>query len=114
MANLEIYADRKIVRPKAFDPMYGGKVQWNLNPKAGVHGHFTLPLDSYSPQTDLRVGINITIIDRYERSHRLLPVTWVYSGEIEDWWLDPVDPTVGLRRDEPRLVDWRRVHIGYR
>ena len=56
---------------------------------------------SYSPQIDLRVGISI--IDRYERSHRLLPVTWVYSWEIDEWPLDPVDPIASLRRDEARL-----------
>jgi hypothetical protein len=78
------------------DPLYRGTVRWNLNPKVGVSGHFPIP--TIIGQRDIRIGVSITIHDVFDRAHKLLPVTYVYSWDRKEWWLDPVDPRDSARR----------------
>jgi hypothetical protein len=73
--------------------LYSGVTRWNLNPKEGVQGHFSISNDAACQnEIDLRVGINIILFDYYERPHQLLPVTYVYERQKNEWWLDPIDP----------------------
>lgn len=88
---LDTYLNGEVISAPG-DPLYQGKMRWNLNPNEGVNGHFHVPADACKLGVDLRVGVNVTIYDVYDRPHKLLPVTYVYSGGIKLWWLDPVDP----------------------
>lgn len=81
----------RLVRPGT-DPLYLGKQRWNMNPKEGVNGHLLLVDDVIANGVDVRVGVRITIFDRYDRPHKLLPVSYVYSRNAKEWWFDPVDP----------------------
>lgn len=77
--------------------LYSGVTRWNLNPKEGVDGHFPICNAAFQDETDVRVGINIIVYDYYERPHRLLPVTYVYERQKNEWWLDPIDPVESYR-----------------
>jgi hypothetical protein len=61
------------------DPIYRGKLRWNLNPSEGVNGHFSVADDACRDGADVRVEVNIVIYDVYDRPHRLFPVTYVYD-----------------------------------
>ena len=93
---LDAYIDGQLKNAERVDPLYRGGLLWNLNPKEGVHGHFPLPDAACIESRDLRVEINITISDVYERAHKLLPVTYVYSREGGEWWLDPLSAQQSL------------------
>lgn len=81
---------------------YSGRVRWNLNPGECFLGHFEISniaedngngAQIIKPGiNDIRVGINIVIHDCYDRPHKLLPVTYVWDRENNNWWLDPIAP----------------------
>jgi hypothetical protein len=77
---------------------YRGGMKWNLNPKEGVAGHFSVCKEACQDGTDVRVGVNITVYDCYERPHRQLPVTYVYERKDNKWWLDPIDPVESAKQ----------------
>jgi hypothetical protein len=80
---------------------YAGKMRLNLNPKVGFSGHFSIPQNALSPNTDVRIGIYITMYDCYDRPHELLPLTYVYDRGSNSWWLDPVNPQESAKEISP-------------
>ena len=74
-------------------PYYEGGITWHLNPGLTFMGNFTLPKGCAESQEDLQIELNITIIDPYEREHKLLPLcsTYVRKGDSNDghWFLEP-------------------------
>lgn len=71
------------------NPIYQGKMPWNLNPQTTFHGHFEIPHKSCSSATHIAIGVVLSIQDCYERIHDQLPFTYVYDRDVNDWWLDP-------------------------
>lgn len=68
---------------------YSGKVVWNLNPRFGINGHFAVP-ESLSGSDPLRARVEVTLVDIYQREHKLLPVGWVLDPKAsDDWYLEP-------------------------
>lgn len=80
------------------DSMYRGRIRWNLNPKEGVNGHFQISDAARNEAADVRVGVRIVVHDCYDRPHALLPVTYVYDRNGNEWWLDPIDPDESAKR----------------
>jgi hypothetical protein len=84
---------------------YNGTYLWNLNPEFGVNGHFPIPAEAAvkltTKQEDVRARIDITVIDIYEREHRLLPVGYVLSASETEWYLEPSEKALNIR--EPKL-----------
>ena len=37
----------------------------------------------------IRLWIDVTIIDQFDRPHDLLPVEYVYTPESNSWYLEP-------------------------
>jgi hypothetical protein len=72
--------------------LYRGQIRWNLNPMEGVDGQFHVPEGAMNVSAHVRVGINITVYDAYDRPHKLLPVTWGLMPDRNSWFLDPIDP----------------------
>lgn len=71
---------------------YDNTFEWNLNPGFGVNGHFKLPKDALlSSEDPIRAKVEVTLIDIYDRSHKLLPVGWVHNlGNLQNgWYLEP-------------------------
>jgi len=69
---------------------YYGEEFWNLNPRMGFQGHFSAPNDVLQKNSErFEIKVNITIVDQYERYHKLLPVDWVYEGDGNYWWANP-------------------------
>jgi hypothetical protein len=91
---LDVYVNGKLSSDTLSDSgaRYNGITSWNLNPREGVDGHFSICNAACQDKTDVRVGINIVVYDFYDRPHRLLPVTYVYERKDNEWWLDPIDP----------------------
>jgi hypothetical protein len=97
LVTLDTYINGTIDTVDDIYSMYRGGIMWNLNPKEGVHGHFPVPNAACQVNADVRVGVRIVIYDCYERPHKLLPVTYVYDRENNEWWLDPIDPDESAR-----------------
>ena len=84
---------------------YNGAYLWNLNPRFGVNGHFPLPGKVHRSFTvkkeNVRARIDVTVIDIYERHHKLLPVGYVLTPSENDWYLEPVERELNIA--EPRF-----------
>jgi len=68
---------------------YGGKAFWRLNPRFGYVGHFSLPEEAVKSNEPLEITVHVTIVDQYERYHKLLPVSWAYDRKKNLWWSNP-------------------------
>ncbi|MCW4015919.1 MAG: HNH endonuclease [Candidatus Bathyarchaeota archaeon] len=74
-------------------PYYDGGIIWHLNPGLRFRGNFTIPKVCAESKEALQLELNITIIDPYEREHKLLPVCFTYVRKAEPndgyWFLEP-------------------------
>jgi hypothetical protein len=81
---------------------YNGTYIWNLNPGFGVSGHFSIhPKMSEALKRDqIRARVDITILDIYDRSHKLLPVGYVLADAdaTEEWYLEPSEDALEVRQ----------------
>ena len=68
---------------------YTGERLWNLNPRFGVRGHFSVPDEVVESNERLELKVKVTVIDQYEREHQLLPLGWVYMRDRNSWYLEP-------------------------
>jgi hypothetical protein len=69
---------------------YNGQYFWNLNPRAGVSGHFGLPPAALENNAEpITTRIDVKLYDIYEYTHKLLPVGYVYDRANDDWYLEP-------------------------
>ena len=72
---------------------YTGAVKWNLNPRTFFWGGFNLPQEIVNrlPADQLRIEIRVTIIDQFDREHKMLPQcwTWVSNRTPPFWNLEP-------------------------
>ena len=66
---------------------YSGDGYWNLNPGFVVSGHFQIPAGEYEEQTEIRLRVEVSIIDQYERRHDHLPIDYVYVRDRNYWYL---------------------------
>jgi hypothetical protein len=70
---------------------YTGAVKWNINPRTLFWGGFSIPREQFD--RDLKIEVRITVIDQFEREHRLLPQCWRWvppSATIPGFWnLEP-------------------------
>ena len=82
----KIYLGDKFLRkPRGH---YSGEEFWNLNPRMVYQGHFEVP-EAVESSEHLEIKVYVTIIDQYERHHKLLPVSWVYQRENNSWFANP-------------------------
>jgi len=98
LVTLDTYVDGRLSNIEETDPLYRGRCRWNLNPREGVNGHFQVSQSALAEEADVRIGVSIVIHDCYDRSHALLPVTYVYNRKSNEWWLDPIDPEESAKR----------------
>jgi hypothetical protein len=69
---------------------YNGKYLWSLNPGFLVRGHFGIPAEVLDNPTErLGAKIDVTLIDIYQREHKLLPVGYIHVLGPEDWYFEP-------------------------
>lgn len=53
---------------------YSGEEFWNMNPRMGYQGHFEVH-EAVESTDRLEIKVYVTIVDQYERHHKLLPVS---------------------------------------
>jgi hypothetical protein len=92
IVKLDTYINGTLLNRSDCDPLYRGQMRWNLNPASRVDGHFAIVDDATRKDADVRIGIDLTIYDVYDRPHKRLPVMSVYNQSAKLWWFDPVDP----------------------
>jgi hypothetical protein len=92
IVRLDTYVDGKPADIPGTYGLYRGDYRWHLNPGEGVHGQFEISQDALADGAHVRVGVNITIYDVYDRPHELLPVAYGLMPDGKDWFLDPIDP----------------------
>lgn len=68
---------------------YSGETLWNLNPRTTIFGWFPVPKECVNSTADLRIEVRVTIIDQYDKEHKLLPVSWAYVRKDKLWFLEP-------------------------
>jgi len=72
---------------------YNGEVRWNINPRTNFWGGFGLPREIFDRinTEQLMIEIQITIIDQFDREHKMLPNcwTWVSDRTPPFWNLEP-------------------------
>jgi hypothetical protein len=68
---------------------YNEKKAWNMNPGLAFVGSFHLPRATIRSKNPVAVKVNITIIDQYERQHKLLPTDYIYRKKENYWELIP-------------------------
>jgi hypothetical protein len=81
-----LWNGKKLAPPKGH---YDKSKRWRLNPRMLVMGHFNLPTMRTRSIVRLEVEAAVTIVDRYDRHHELLPVGWVYTPAAKSWYLEP-------------------------
>ena len=70
-------------------PYYSGGMLWNLNPRNAFFGNFSVPSKCVKSAKDLKLEVQVTIIDVYRREHELLPVCFTYMRGKNDWFMEP-------------------------
>jgi hypothetical protein len=83
-----IYSNGKFLRNADRGGHYDGKEFWNLNPRKGYQGHFQVS-EAVNNDHRLEIKVYVTVVDQYERYHKLLPVSWVYIRENNSWFANP-------------------------
>lgn len=68
---------------------YDGKVLWNINPYTLFFGNFSVPRICAETDQDLIIEVNVDLIDIDGRKYRLLPVSWTFMRDKNDWFLEP-------------------------
>jgi hypothetical protein len=68
---------------------YDGKVLWNLNPYTLFFGNFSVPKICAETDENLRIEVNVILIDIDGQKHKLLPVGWTFMRDKNDWFLEP-------------------------
>jgi len=69
--------------------LYNGESLWNLNPRMMFSGHFDMPESLMLPDERLELRVSVSIVDRYDREHHLLPVGFVYVPDGDYWYAEP-------------------------
>lgn len=69
--------------------LYDGTTAWNLNPRHGIRGWFSVPDDAVQSAATLEIVVAVTVIDQYQRPHALLPVSWVLIRDQNAWFAHP-------------------------
>ena len=70
-------------------PYYSGGIMWNINPRHIFFGNFSVPKECVDSTEDLKLEAKVTIIDKYDRLHELLPVCYTYMRDKNDWFMEP-------------------------
>jgi hypothetical protein len=68
---------------------YDGRTLWNLNPYNMVFGNFNIPSICAKTDEDLRIEVQVTLADTSGRRHKLLPVSWTFMRNRNDWFFEP-------------------------
>jgi len=70
---------------------YGGDKLWNMNPGHSVKGHFEIQKELLRKAKRISALVNVKIVDEYGRSHKLLPMEWIYELDKvgRGWWYNP-------------------------
>jgi hypothetical protein len=68
---------------------YSGETLWTLNPRTTIFGWFSVPKECGDSSETLRIEVRVTIIDQYNREHKLLPVSYAYVRKDNSWFLEP-------------------------
>lgn len=69
---------------------YDGRILWNLNPYTLFFGNFSVPEMSARTDENLRIKVSVTLIDAIGQKHKLLPVSWTFMRDNNDWFLEPI------------------------
>jgi hypothetical protein len=72
---------------------YNGTVKWNINPRILFWGGFGIPQNYFerAQREELKIEVRVTVIDQFEREHRLLPQCWRWATDQTPpfWNLEP-------------------------
>jgi hypothetical protein len=70
-------------------PYYAGGILWSLNPHITFFGVFSVPRKCLDSVEDLRIEVQVTVIDNYDRLHELNPACYTYVRNENRWIFEP-------------------------
>lgn len=76
-------------RGRKYMGYYDGKALWNLNPYVILFGNFNVPKTCTETDQNLRIEVSVNLIDIDGQEHKLLPVSWTFMRDKNDWFLEP-------------------------
>jgi hypothetical protein len=72
---------------------YSGQTKWNINPRILFWGGFSIEdrhaKTALNGTQELKIEIRVTVIDQFDREHRLLPQCFRYVKDGNFWNLEP-------------------------
>lgn len=68
---------------------YNARTLWNLNPNVIIFGNFNIPKSAAESSARLRIKICATLFDTAGIGYTLLPVSWTFKRDKNDWILEP-------------------------
>lgn len=68
---------------------YNAKKLWNLNPNVLILGNFNIPKSAAESSARLRIRVSATLFDTSGIGYTLLPVSWTFKRNKNDWILEP-------------------------
>ena len=78
---------KPIINPEK--PYYTNGITWNLNPGHTFFGNFGVPNACVDSPEHLWIELQVTVIDEYEREHKLLPNCFYYVRDKKHWFTEP-------------------------
>lgn len=75
------------IKPKR--PYYADGIVWNLNAGHIFFGNFDIPRECVDSTEELRIEVQVTVIDQYDRLHKLLPNCFYYVKDKGCWYTEP-------------------------
>lgn len=87
---LKVYLGNKLIQDFSQGKnYYGGTKDWHLNPGNGVNGHFYVSQRAIRSKKQLKVRVEIKIIDNYTHEHKLEPAEYICLRDKNAWYLEP-------------------------
>lgn len=87
----KVFLGAKDLKPRVNPrkPYYTGGIKWHLNAGHMFFGSFNVPRECVNSSEDLRVEVQVTAIDQYDKPHEMLPICFTYVREEKFWYLEP-------------------------
>jgi hypothetical protein len=70
-------------------PLYTRLRPWRLNPRVTIDRPLEIPVGFRSPQSPLTLEVAVSILDRLDREHPLLPAGFTYVPHGNYWYAEP-------------------------
>lgn len=89
--NVRVFLGSEELKPRVNPrkPYYSEGIVWNLNAGHIFFGNFNIPHKCVDSTEGLLIEMQVTVIDQYDRLHKLLPNCFSYVRNKGCWYTEP-------------------------